>query len=165
MYLAVRPQTIAAIEPRCCYKLCSRRTLSFSMAPKAGVKRAAEGYSEGQLKSQCVAYFKGVAEKKKATNEEKDQAKTALSIYNQIGAEEKADFAKAFFNNKGTKNSMLEKSDARESVDARDMHGSVGPLSFSWRGLPRREHHQPPTDLSTEKTESVARMLGLCFKK
>ena len=36
---------------------------------------------------------------------------------------------------------------------------------FLLAGIPRREDHQPlPTDLPTEKTESVARMLGMCFK-
>ena len=75
------------------------------MAPK-GTKRGADGkekYTTADVKSQCVDYFKKMATKKKATDAEKQEAEVALATYNQIGYEEKAEFARTFFNRKGTK--------------------------------------------------------------
>ena len=69
-------------------------------------KRGADGkekYTTAEVKSQCVDYFKKMATKKKATDAEKQEAQVALATYNQIGFQEKAEFARTFFNRKGTK--------------------------------------------------------------
>ena len=73
-----------------------------------GAKRGADGqpkvYNEAELKSQALQYFKSVAKQKKATPAEKETAATAVSTFEQISFNEKAEFAKSFYNNKNTKN-------------------------------------------------------------
>ena len=73
-----------------------------------GVKRGQDGtpktYTDAELKSQTLQYFKTVATKKKATAAEKEEAATAVSTFEQLGFQEKAEFARSFHSNKNSKN-------------------------------------------------------------
>ena len=75
---------------------------------KKGAKRDQDGnpkeYSDAELKSQAMQYFRSVATKKKATAAEKEEAGVALATFPLLGNSEKTEFARSFFNNKNTKN-------------------------------------------------------------
>ena len=62
-------------------------------------------YSDGQLKSQCKNFFTRMAagEVKKASDEQVQEAKAGLNTFNELEEQDKAQFAKAFYSNKGTK--------------------------------------------------------------
>ena len=77
-------------------------------AGNKGTKRGQDGnpkgYTDAELKSQTLQYFRNVAKQKKASQAEKDEAEVALHTFAHIGVQEKVEFARSFFNNKGNKN-------------------------------------------------------------
>lgn len=120
----------------------------------SGGKRAAavapagdKGYQDGALKSQCLGYFKKVANGLacKATAEEVSLAKEAVETYTELTDEDKTLFAKTFYDNKATKSfgfvrDFQQKRTAHKMV-SENIHENYMTRTFQWPALMRDLPH------------------------